>query len=363
MAAAPGPLAVYREDLAHPGFSEDPVQAAAVQRLERLYRDLTAPPPGLVERLSGWLRRAPPQSRGLYLYGPVGRGKSYLMDLLYECVPGERKRRLHFHHFMQRVHGRRRELPPVPDPLQKIAAEWAARADLLCLDELQVRDIADAMILGPLLAALLEGGVRIVTTSNRHPDGLYENGLQRQRFLPTIELLKQRLELVPLDGDTDYRRRSLADQERYMLLEGEPARQALGQVFQRLVAGHANEEPLELDDRRVHPVAWTTDVVWFDFAELCEGRRSARDYLELAERFHTVLLEGVPRMDDRHSDAAHRFMTLVDVLYDHRLHMIVAAAAEPDQLYTGERHAFEFQRTVSRLLEMRARHYGNGRAA
>lgn len=361
--AAPAtPLARYRWETTRPGFVADPLQEAAVARLDALWHAITRPPRrGWLARLAA--RRAPAPKSGAYLWGDVGRGKSYLLDLFFDCLPGERKRRLHFHEFMRAVHAERRRLGDIADPLPRIAADWADRARVLCFDEFQVHDVADAMLLGGLLKALLDRGVFVIATSNRRPDDLYLHGLQRARFLPTIALIKERLDVIELNGPTDYRRRALHDVRRYFTPLDAAAEAGMAAAFRHLVPEHDKTAPLDVNGRVIAVRRRGSDVVWFDFDALCRTARSAHDYLDIAERFHTVLLSGVPRLSADEHDVAHRFMNLIDVLYDEGVNLIVSAAAPPAELYQGERMGFEFQRTVSRLIQMQSDAWPGARRA
>ena len=347
------PLARYRWETTQPDFVADPLQEAAAARLDILWHTIANPPrrpwlPGFIRR-----PRQPPLA-GAYLWGDVGRGKSYLLDLFFDCVPGERKRRLHFHPFMLAVHEQRRRLGDIADPLPRIAQDWASRAKVLCFDEFQVHDIADAMLLGGLLRELLARGVYLVVTSNRRPDDLYLHGLQRARFVPTIALLKERLDIIELNGPVDYRRRALQDVRRYLTPLGAAAEAGMAAAFAHLVPEHEKSASLHVNDRPIEVRRLGSDVAWFDFAALCRTPRSAMDYLEIAERFHTVLLSGVPQLSADEYDVAHRFTSLVDVFYDRGVNLIVSAAAPPGELYRGDRMAFEFERTVSRLIQMQS---------
>jgi cell division protein ZapE len=347
------PLARYRWETTQPEFVADPRQEAAAARLDTLWQAINQP------RKRGWLSRLagrpePQIKAGAYLWGDVGRGKSYLLDLFFDCLPGEHKRRLHFHEFMRAVHAKRRHLGDIPDPLPRIADDWANRARVLCFDEFQVHDVADAMLLGGLLKALLDRGVFVVATSNRRPDDLYLHGLQRARFLPTIALIKDRLDIIELNGPTDYRRRALHDVRRYLTPLGAQADDAMAAAFRHLVPEHEKSGPLDVNGRAIAVRHRGSDVAWFDFDALCRTARSALDYLDIAERFHTVLLSGVPRLSADEYDVAHRFMNLIDVFYDQGVNLVVSAAAPPAELYAGERMGFEFQRTVSRLIEMQS---------
>lgn len=347
------PLARYRWDTTQPDFVADPLQEAAAARLDSLWHTLTKPPRR--SWLPGFVRRPVPLPlAGAYLWGDVGRGKSYLLDLFFDCAPGERKRRLHFHAFMLAVHEQRRRLGDIADPLPRIADDWASRARVLCFDEFQVHDIADAMLLGGLLRELLARGVYLVVTSNRRPDDLYLHGLQRARFVPTITLLKERLDIIELNGPVDYRRRALQDVRRYLTPLGPAAEAGMAAAFAHLVPEHEKSASLHVNDRPIDVRRLGSDVAWFDFAALCRTPRSAMDYLEIAERFHTVLLSGVPQLGADEYDVAHRFTSLVDVFYDRGVNLIVSAAAPPGELYRGDRMAFEFERTVSRLIQMQS---------
>lgn len=351
------PLQRYYADLARLGWREDADQAAAMQRLQRLYD-------ALVEGRSrqGWLdrlRRRPLQPvRGLYLWGGTGRGKTWLVDSFYDCLPFADKSRLHFHAFMQEVHARLTQLPKTPDPLPIIAREWSRRLRLLCLDEFHVTDIADAMLLGGLLRALFARGITLVATSNLSIDELYLDGLQRDRFLFAIELLKRHTEPVHLQGEADYRCAHLDAAGNYHLSTAADTEARMSEHLERLAPEPASADAgLELNRRRVRVRALAGDLAWFDFAELCERPLWAADYLELARRFHTLLVSDVPVMDEGRDDAAKRFMHLIDALYDHNVKLVLTAAAPPAQLYAGRYLQFAFQRTASRLIEMTGHRY------
>lgn len=345
-------VSAYRQNLAKRGFVEDPSQWRAVERLQQLYEDWSA----YKARRSSALKRLlvrPPLPRGVYLWGPVGRGKSFLMDAFYTCVPLVRKRRVHFHHFMREIH---RELDAAKgneDPLAVVAEKTARKYRLVCFDEFHVSDIADAMILGRFLEKTMEQGVEYVMTSNYHPDELYPDGLQRERFLPTIDFIKSRLDVVGVDNGTDYRRLKLEKVQVYHV--GNPG--ALDAIFVQLKDVEEEKQPLDVEGRVIPYRKRAGGLVWFDFEALCGGPRSYTDYVDLARRFHTVMLSGVPKLSAKQSDAARRFTWLVDVFYDDRVKLIVAAAAPPEELFVeGERSA-EFQRTVSRLHEMQSAEY------
>lgn len=349
-------VALYRESLERRGFVSDPAQWQAVQRLQRLYEEWR----GYKSRRSNALKRLlvkPPLPKGVYLWGPVGRGKSFLMDAFFRCVPLVRKRRVHFHHFMREIHRELDELKGTEDPLAELAGRTARRYRLVCFDEFHVSDIADAMILGRFLEQAMERGVEFVMTSNYAPDELYPNGLQRSRFLPAIELLKRRLDVVAVDNGTDYRRLKMETLKVYHVPCDSGSDLPLEKIFAELKDVEEERQPLDVEGRTIAYRKRAGGVVWFDFAALCGGPRSYADYVDLARRFHTVLLSGVPRMSPKESDAARRFTWLVDVFYDDKVNLIVSAEAEPEALFPAGEHAAEFQRTVSRLHEMQSVEY------
>jgi cell division protein ZapE len=351
---AGGVVALYEQSLAKRGFLSDPAQWRAAERLQRLYEEWSA----YKARRSSALRRLlvkPPLPKGVYLWGAVGRGKSFLMDAFYLCVPLVRKRRVHFHHFMREIHRELESLKGTEDPIAAAAQRTARRCRLVCFDEFHVADIADAMILGRFLAQAMDRGVQFVMTSNYHPDGLYPDGLQRERFLTAIALLKERLDVVEVDNGTDYRRLKLQQLEAYHVGAGGEA--VLERIFAALRDVEEEKQPLDVEGRNIAYRRRAGGLVWFDFAVLCGGPRSYADYVDLAQRFHTVILSGVPRMSAQHADAARRFTWLVDVLYDDRVNLVVSAAAPPEALFIGGAQSAEFQRTVSRLHEMRSAEY------
>ena len=344
-------VSYYRQNLERRRFVQDPSQWRAVERLQHLYEEWSA----YKRRRSSALKRLlvkPPLPKGVYLWGPVGRGKSFLMDAFFLCVPLARKRRVHFHHFMREIHRELDELKGAEDPITEVAARTARRHRLICFDEFHVSDIADAMILGRFLEQVMERGVEFVMTSNYHPDQLYPGGLQRERFLPAIELIKSRLDVVSVDGGTDYRRLKMEQVRVYHLEEG-----PLAQIFEELKDVQEEWHPLDVEGRTIPYRKRAGGVVWFDFQALCGGPRSYADYVDLAKRFHTLIVSGVPRMSARQSDAARRFTWLVDVLYDERVKLVLSAEAPPEELFTEGQNAADFQRTVSRLHEMQSAEY------
>jgi cell division protein ZapE len=352
----------YQSDLRGEGFVHDAAQERAVRRLQRVYEELLTTPEPARGPLSRWLQRLQRREtrpvKGLYLWGGVGRGKTYLVDAFFDCLPFERKRRQHFHRFMAEVHEALRHLPKQPDPLEVVAAHFARQTRVLCFDELFVSDITDAMLLGGLLRALFARGVTVVATSNVPPDDLYRDGLQRALFLPAIALLKEHLEVLNTDGGTDYRLRALERAEIYHTPLDEGAERALLDAFQRLAPepGRA-DEALEVDGRSIPARLCADGVIWFDFRTICGGPRSQRDYLEIARCFQTVLVSDVPQLSAENDDAARRFINLVDVFYDRNVKLVLSAAAEPERLYGRGRLSSEFARTVSRLQEMRSHDY------
>jgi cell division protein ZapE len=349
-------LEYYRDALARRGFVADDSQYAAVQRLQRLYEQWVA----YKEKRSTPLRRLvvkPALPRGVYLWGGVGRGKSFLMDSFYLTVPLVRKRRVHFHHFMRDVHREMEILKGREDPLDAVSWRIAKRYRLICFDEFHVNDIADAMILGRLLAHTIARGVVYCMTSNYHPDDLYLHGLKRDRFLHTIALIKDHLDVVHVEGGVDYRLRVMEHVEAYHWPLGAPADLALAATFRQIRDVEEERHELDVEGRIIPYVKRAGGVVWFEFADLCGGPRSQIDYLDLATRFHTVILSGVPVMGPAQASEARRFTLLVDVFYEARVNLVISAEAPPERLYTEGVLAHEFQRTVSRLAEMRTKEY------
>jgi cell division protein ZapE len=345
-------VSLYQQHLEKRGFLADPSQRHAVERLQQLYEEWSA----YKAQRSSALRRLivkPPLPRGVYLWGAVGRGKSFLMDSFYLCLPLVRKRRVHFHHFMREIHREMNVLKGTEDPIAEVAARTARRYRLVCFDEFHVSDIADAMILGRFLQHVLDRGVVFCMTSNYHPDALYPNGLQRERFLPAIELIKSRLDVIEVDNGTDYRRLKMERLKVYHI--GSDAE--FPAIFDELRDVEPERHPLHVEGRSIPYRKRAGGLVWFDFQVLCGGARSYADYVDLAQRFHTVMLSDVPRMSAKNADAARRFTWLVDVFYDDRVNLVASAEAEPGQLFTEGEGSAEFQRTVSRLHEMQSVEY------
>ena len=351
----------YEKELAEHGFARDPAQAEAVAALDDLFcrlaarRDARRSLGGALARLR---RRPREPETGLYLWGGVGRGKTWLMDTFYDCLPAEGRKRVHFHRFMQRVHRELGALAGEKNPLDRLADRLAAETAVLCFDEFYVSDIADAMILGTLMEALFARGITLVATSNIPPQRLYENGLQRQRFLPAIAQIEAHTRVLNVDGGIDYRLRTLERAPLYHHPLGEAATAALQDFFRRLApeAGRPWER-LEINGRYLTARCLADDVAWFEFEELCGGPRSQNDYIELARVFHAVLLAGVTPMGRATDDAARRFISLVDEFYDRNVKLVIAADCPLLSLYEGGGLAFEFERTLSRLQEMQSRDY------
>lgn len=346
----------YEAELLAKGFQSDPAQLRAVDALQRCADEWAAYKGKRSNALKKLINR-PDIPRGVYMYGGVGRGKSFLMECFFEAVPLKRKVRLHFHEFMREVHRELATLQGVQDPLDVLGANIAKKYKLICFDEFHVADITDAMILYRLLVALFDNGVGFVTTSNFTPDGLYPNGLHRDRILPAIALLNERMEIVNVDNGTDYRRRTLEMVKLYHTPLGPEADAAMEETFNRLAEVHDEDPVLHIEAREIRARRRAGGVVWFDFKTLCGGPRSQNDYLEIATQFHTVLLSDVPFMPVNMASPARRFTWLVDVLYDRRVKFILSAAVAPEQLYTEGPLAHEFPRTVSRLNEMQSQEF------
>lgn len=343
----------YELELKQRGYVSDPAQLRAVMALERCAAEWRV----FKEKRSTAFKKLinrPDIPRGVYMYGGVGRGKSFLMDCFYGAVPLKRKTRLHFHEFMREVHRELTLLQGTVNPLDVLAKRIAKKYRLICFDEFHVADVTDAMILHRLLAALFENGVGFVTTSNFMPDELYPNGLHRDRILPAIALLKKNLEVINVDNGTDYRRRTLEQLNLYHVPLGAAADSAMQNAFDRLSEVHDETPVLHIEAREIKARRKAGGLVWFDFKTLCGGPRSQNDYLEIATQFHTVLLSDVPHMPMRMASEARRFTWLVDVLYDRRVKLIMSAAVPAEALYTDGPLAHEFPRTVSRLNEMQS---------
>lgn len=353
------PYERYQRDLAQEGFGKDVAQAQAIGYLQALYEQLLMP---VQQSLWGRLLRKPlPVVKGLYFWGGVGRGKTYLMDIFFDALPFEQKMRTHFHRFMQRVHQELAQLGEIKNPLERVADVIAGETRVICFDEFFVSDITDAMILAGLLDALFQRGVTLVTTSNIEPQGLYLNGLQRSNFLPAIELLLKHTQVVNVDGGVDYRLRALQQAALFYTPLNRDAQQSLQACFERLVsdaAGAQANQPISIEGRNITAYRLADSAVWFTFEAICDGPRSQRDYIEVARQFHTVLVSGVPLLGGSNEDQARRFIYMVDEFYDRNIKLVLSADKPIACLYRKEgRLSFEFERTQSRLLEMQSEEY------
>jgi cell division protein ZapE len=350
---------VYLLELQHRGFHSDPAQLRAIEALERCADEWSS----YKHRRSNAIKKLlvhPPIPRGVYLYGGVGRGKSFLMDCFFDAVPLVRKTRLHFHEFMREVHHQLNELKGLADPLDELARRMARRHRLLCFDEFHVADITDALILHRLLSALFENGVGFVTTSNFKPDDLYPDGMHRDRLLPAIDLLNEKLDIVSVDNGIDYRLHALADAQFYLSPGGPQADAKMASMFHAMARVKDQEPVLTVEGRSWRARRLAGRVAWFDFSDLCGDAHSQNDFLELAERFDVVFVSDVPVMDADMASEARRLTWLVDVLYDRQVRLVVSAAVPPEGLYLHGPQSHEFPRTVSRLHEMTAAVFGAG---
>ncbi len=348
----------YQEAIDKRGFQVDAAQKRAVDRLQQAYDDWVLYKSKRSNRLVRLISR-PEVPRGVYMWGGVGRGKSFLMDSFYSVVPVVRKTRLHFHEFMRAVHRELDELKGVADPLNEVAERIAKKYRLICFDEFHVSDVADAMLLYNLMKALFDNGVSFVMTSNYQPDTLYPDGLHRDRMLPTIALLKERLDVLNVDSGNDYRQRALEQVEAYLTPLGANTDQALRIAFAKLAETKDEDPHVDIEGRRLKSLRRAGTTIWFDFATLCGGPRSQNDYLEIASRFHTVILSSIPQMSAGMSSEARRFTWLIDVFYDNKVKLIMSAEVAPEMLYTQGTLSNEFHRTVSRIIEMQSQDYMN----
>jgi cell division protein ZapE len=355
--AFPSVAALYERECARLSYAPDPAQGELVQELDDLRARLLAP--ARASLLKSLIARSKPRElvRGLYLWGGVGRGKTWLMDLFFQSLPFREKQRSHFHRFMQLVHEELRKHQERADPLELVAEKIARRTRVLCFDEFFVADIADAMLLAGLLRALFARGVTLVATSNVAPDDLYKDGLQRARFIPAIGLLKEHTKVVHVAAGADYRLRQLERATLWFPATHESDAK-LDALFESIAGGPGKRDAaLTLNHRRLHPHRQTDEVVWFTFRELCDGPRGPADYIEIARCYHTVFVTDVPILTVETENQARRFISMVDEFYDRAVKLIVSAAAAPHELYRGGRLAFEFERTASRLVEMQSQEY------
>ena len=358
-------LDVYSRRIADCGFRSDQAQLAAVAKLDDLRSRLIAAhavaDSSPLRRWLGSLVGSPSAQepeRGLYLWGGVGRGKTWLMDMFFESLPFPEKRRRHFHRFMHDVHTELKGLQNRESPLEAVAEQMAGDTRVLCFDEFFVTDIADAMILGGLFEGLFKRGVTLVATSNTPPRDLYKEGLQRQRFLPAIDLIESHVEVLNVDGSTDYRLRQLTQAGTYLLSSSPDTPRRLESLFAELAHyGNATGGTIEIEGRTIPVVRQSSSAVWFEFEAICGGPRSQDDYIEIAREYQSVIVSDVPILEPVRENQARRFIALVDELYDRNVNLIVSAAASPVDLYRGERLSFPFERTVSRLIEMQSEDY------
>ena len=343
------------------GYSTDEAQQPALTLLDRLQSEL-------LQRLAGyptrWWHNLFPLAKslkpisGIYLWGGVGRGKTFLMDIFYQCLPIKSKRRVHFHRFMNEVHQSLGQLENVKNPLQQVANEISTNTRVLCLDEFVINDIADAMIMSGLFETLFEQGVVLVTTSNSLPQNLYHDGLQRARFLPAIDLITKRCKIINLGDGQDYRLQGLQQTELYVVPHSPTVLGEInGYLEEHVTPYQSRATTISINDRNLQFQYCAEDTIWFNFDELCKTTRSQGDYLELARMFNTLILTDIEVMSSQSDDVARRFVLLIDVLYDHHVVLICSASASPRELYQGKRLAFEFERTASRLIEMRSKQY------
>lgn len=357
---SPLPSQRYAEGVARGDWQDDPAQRAVLVELDRIHRELVAEPArasGLFSRLFGG-DGATREVSGLYLWGGVGRGKTFLVDLFYDGLPIARKQRTHFHRFMRELHARLRRHAGEADPLATVAREWRETLQVLVLDEFVVTDIGDAMLLSRLLRGLFDGGVTLVTTSNTAPADLYRDGLQRASFLPAIDLLEQHCHVLEISSETDYRLRALTRSPVYRAPLDTQSDAWLQQRWRELGGDDAHRDAgLAIEGRRIPVRARSKGLVWFDFAALCDGPRGTSDYIEIAQEFHAVLVGGIPVFDGNNDDPARRFINAIDEFYDRRVKLVCTADAIPVELYRGTRLAAMFERTTSRLIEMQSAEY------
>jgi cell division protein ZapE len=355
------PIQRYKEDIRAGRIITDPIQKHAVQATQDLYDHVcnrSSEKQSIFKRLGKFIAPASKSVKGIYFGGGVGTGKTYIVDNFFESLPIDKKLRIHFHRFMQRVHGELKSLENVEDPLQVVADEFAKQAKVICFDEFHVSDITDAMLISGLLSAIYARGIILVSTSNQHPDRLYWDGLQRSRFFPAIELIKQHAEIINIDSGIDYRFRYLDTAEIYHYPLDHLAHEVLTQNFENIApnTGRANRT-IEIERRKINTVNCADGVVWFDFFTICNSPRGPADYIEIARQFQTVLIENIPQMDEEMNDQVKRFIILVDEFYDRNVKLIITAEVIINDLYTGKRLEFEFERTRSRLIEMQSHEY------
>lgn len=356
------PWEKYQDDLSLIDFQYDSAQENAVKELQRLFDELTQPKKKRTWRVTLKARFGKgmnkPSIQGIYFWGGVGRGKTYLVDTFYDCLPFEKKMRVHFHRFMQRVHQELKQLDNQEDPLKLIATKLANETCIICFDEFFVSDITDAMILGTLIQELFSLGIVLVATSNIEPDGLYKNGLQRARFLPAIDLINQHTRVINVDSGTDYRMRTLEQAEIYHYPLDKAAQENLNDYFDKLTPEkYESNSSIDIEGRKIEVMKKAEGVVMVDFLSLCDGPRSQTDYIEISREFQTVLLANVRQMDEAKDDIARRFIAMVDEFYERKVKLIISAEVDMEALYISGRLSFEFRRCLSRLQEMQSRDY------
>ncbi len=356
------PLAQYKAAVNDGEIISDPLQLQAILHLDRLYHDIlkyNRDGAGLMETIRAWFSGTKPSVyNGIYLWGTVGSGKTYLVDSFFECLPESNKLRIHFHRFMQRIHHELKQLTKLEDPLQIVADKFAAQYQVICFDEFHVSDITDAMLLARLLEAFIDRNIIFITTSNAHPDDLYKNGLQRSRFLPAIALIKRHMDIIELSSQVDYRLRYLGKAELYHYPLDNAARQMLLQNFENIAPNTGrSDSTIEIENRKIQTIRCADGVVWFDFSTICNSPRGAADYIVIARQFQTVLIEDVPCMSEEMNDQARRFIILIDEFYDRNVKLVITAEVAIQDLYHGKRLAKEFERIQSRLMEMRNLEY------
>lgn len=352
------PIQQYQQAIQSGAFIHDPQQEMVMQALQHLYEQIIEQEKKSILQNIKSMFKQKNRPQGLYIWGSVGAGKTWLMDMFYHCLPENKKFRLHFHHFMQQVHHHLKQLQGQRDPLKTIAKQFAQQSNVICFDEFFVLDITDAMILANLLEALFNEGIILITTSNIPPDELYRNGLQRNRFLPAIALLKQHTQIISLQSQTDYRLRELTQAGVYFCPLNNQNKEKMQQLFDHLTHGSAQHNKiLQINDREIQTIACSQNIAWFEFNILCHVPRSQMDYLDIAQTFHTVFLSNVPKIAAKDVNSARYLINLIDILYDKRVKLVISSVVPILELYTeGELH-FAFQRTCSRLLEMQSEEY------
>lgn len=358
------PLEIYQKDIKEHGFQKDAAQLQAVSALDKLFHEFIDYMATPVEKPSGWRKwfskeTPPPQvPKGIYFWGGVGRGKTYLVDTFFSALPTDKKMRVHFHRFMYRVHDELNALGEVNDPLEIVADKFKAEADIICFDEFFVSDITDAMILGTLFQALFKRGVILVATSNIPPQELYRNGLQRARFLPAIELIEANCHVLNVDSGIDYRLRTLEQAEIYHFPLDAQADKNLRHYYEQLVGENKQiQTTIDINHRQIAVIQASDGVLHASFEQLCQSARSQNDYIEMSRIYHTVLLADVKQMDRTIDDAARRFIALVDEFYERHVKLIISAEVALEALYSGGQLEFEFKRCQSRLIEMQSHEY------